>query len=338
MKSIIRFLKRFYFFRLTKRIFLGFKIYLSSFIYKFYKIEKKSNNLFLKKEHATEFVIEKEENVIILTTPFVFYIAELVQFELNKHNIKSKITTNYDNKYKCPCIVICPQKFKTLPENRVVFFQMEQCNSFWFNNKYYNLLLKANYIFDYSLTNIDKLKQIGIPEFKLLYMPISPIPSKKINKIQERKIDVLFYGSDNYSRRLRYLHEIAKKIDIKIVNDTFGSNIKEILNDTKIVVNIHSFEQALLETCRINEALSCGCLVVSEESIDLDKHENFREVVDFVPADDIQAMIEQICFLLDDVENLVKRQKAILNYVNKYPNDFSLHFDRFLHDVYKGTC
>ena len=45
--------------------------------------------------------------------------------------------------------------------------------------------------------------------------------------------------------------------------------LKVILS--KIVLNIHFYENAILETCRINEVLSCNKLVISENPDNSDK-------------------------------------------------------------------
>jgi len=66
----------------------------------------------------------------------------------------------------------------------------------------------------------------------------------------------------------------------------------------KVIVNIHYYENALLETTRICECLSLGIPIVSEMGSDQVHYEGKFESVTFTPLNDIDAMIHAIGKLL----------------------------------------
>ena len=61
-----------------------------------------------------------------------------------------------------------------------------------------------------------------------------------------------------------------------------------------MVVNIHYYEGAILESTRVCECLSLGATVVSEMSSNQGEHLDWEDMVTFTPVGDIQAMIEAI--------------------------------------------
>ena len=76
-----------------------------------------------------------------------------------------------------------------------------------------------------------------------------------------------------------------------MVSEVFGEALYQALSKARIVVNIHYYENALLETTRVFECLSLGLHVVSEKSSDQEQHKNLTNIVDFVPVGDIDAMV-----------------------------------------------
>jgi len=77
-----------------------------------------------------------------------------------------------------------------------------------------------------------------------------------------------------------------------------------LLKRSKVVINIHYYEDALLETTRISEALSYGARVVSETARDQDNHSALNDVVDFVPANDLPTFIAKVRDVIDNYEPL----------------------------------
>ena len=156
--------------------------------------------------------------------------------------------------------------------NKIKFIIMnsESEQSDHFRNKYYIKLLKNNYVFDYSQSNIKFLKTnfnivcLGTFNFDFLYCE----PDQR-----SRKYNIGFIGLKS-DKREKILMDLSKNSKLNIYIDfeyknTNPQKLKEILLDCEWIINIPFFNHKNFESHRINNALSCGCNVVSlKESMD----------------------------------------------------------------------
>ena len=272
-----------------------------------------------------------KDGLVILATKHTHYIAKLFDHALKKVNIKSTIILEtpkggYSNKWH---IVICPQMFETLP-NHYLAFQMEQSvSSRWFTDQYFQRLNRAAHVFDYSMTNIAFLQEYQIPFKQLHYMPIGLLPSLNPAPIQSFEYDVAFYGDPNCERRKLFLEKLREKFSVKVISEVFGDELHDLLKKAKIIVNIHYYENALLETTRIYECLSLNKLVVSEQGSDQDEHMELDSIVDFVKIGDVDAMIERIGYWLNNPKHFETRLQAITDF-QQQPDKFQFYLYRFL--------
>ena len=204
-------------------------------------------------------------------------------------------------------IVICPQMFKVLP-NRYIAFQMEQSvSSRWFTDEYIRTLQNSYAILDYSLQNIGFLQDKDVSYKQLFWMPIGAYPNYKDYLLSSKRWDgslsaqaeVVFYGDPNNDRRMMYLNALKEKFKVKIISEKFGNELYRELLSAKVVVNIHYYENALLETTRIFECLSLGLQVVSEESSDMIQYTGLDKYVSFVKMGDVEQMIDKVAELLE---------------------------------------
>ena len=273
--------------------------------------------------------------VVILTTRHCEYIAREIRDALARVGIDSEIiferpASGYAD---VPHFVICPQIFPELP-GFYVAFQMEQSvSSRWFNADYMRMLENSFAIFDYSTTNIAFLKDSGLSLKQIFYVPVGPLPDLLPEGQQpdhSDEYDVVFYGDANNERRQKYLQELSSRYRVKVVSEVFGEELYRILARAKLVVNIHYYAGALLETTRIWECLSLGKLVVSERSSDMDEHGELEGIVDFVEIDDIQALVDRVGHWLEmDSERerrIQENRKALTSGLNR----FDYFFFRFL--------
>ena len=285
----------------------------------------------VKQLEPIKFSVDETQEIVILTTKHTRFVAELIHSALIKIDIRSKILESEPDWYSDGWhIVICPQIFKKLPKHYVAFQMEQSVSSRWFNLEYFNRLNGAESIFDYSIKNIDFLQQNGIHYKKIFYMPIGTLKSTILSQTTENfEYDVLFYGDANNNRRQRYLEELSKRFRVKIVSELFGENLRDLLIKAKVIVNIHYYENALLETTRIYECLSLNKLVVSESSSDLCEHDVLSGVVDFVEIDNIHQMIERIEFWLHHENEFTKRLTEVAQF-QKNCQQFEFYFYRFL--------
>jgi glycosyltransferase involved in cell wall biosynthesis len=276
-----------------------------------FKIKTKS----LKKFNCTTYKITANnitESIIIITKAHTFFPALGFSKKLFDRNISSEIMAEYNPKNADKIhIVYCPQSFDILPPKFIAYQTEQTISDKWFQPEHMKKLRSALSIIDYSENNLDFFIKNGFDKNKLFHFPFcyfenykNFLINQKIipNKNYEKKYDVVFYGDPRCERRKAYLNELSKDFDIKIICGVFGTDVITELLQAKTILNIHFFEGALLEICRISEALSLGCHVLSEAAVDQDKHDRLTNIVDFVEIDDIQAMKDKLSELLENPE------------------------------------
>ncbi|MEG8486313.1 GT99 family glycosyltransferase N-terminal domain-containing protein [Klebsiella quasipneumoniae] len=293
---------------------------------------------------ATPFV--DTGTVRILATQHTLFVAHLIEKNLLDCGIKGHVSTAYSVEQDMGQmhIVVCPQMFKQLPRNYIAFQMEQSVNSRWFTDEYFSRLNNAVAIFDYSLKNIEYLLDKGIPYQKLFYMPISSFPDYPAHLADngyvlddqkgDIRADVLFYGDPNCERRKAYLKELKKHFNVTVASEVFGDKLTRMVKNAKVVVNIHYYENALLETTRLYETISLGTPVVSESSSDIVEHEDLQDVIDFCPIGDIPAMVEKIQILLSDNEYYNERKEKIKHFTN-VDNKNNYYLRRYLLSIDK---
>lgn len=260
-------------------------------------IFKKLTRSTIEPSHTIEPTARKT-GICILSTPHTLYVANTIKSCLESYGISvSSVTTVEPNEYEDSLyIIICPQLFNNLPE-KYIAFQMEQSvSSRWFDSRYIDILKKSIAVIDYSKVNLEYLQNTaGINFSKLYYLPISNLSQKnKIDPTIQPEYDVVFYGDINNDRRRLFLDTIKKRFKTLVVSEVFGDDLYHQLKKAKVLVNIHYYEGALLETTRIYEALSLGLNIVSESSSDISDHVCLNDWVTFVEVGNIDAMMAEI--------------------------------------------
>ncbi|MFZ5844599.1 MAG: DUF4915 domain-containing protein [Pseudomonadota bacterium] len=267
----------------------------------------------------------------VIATRHTAFIGHLVKSRLQKHGWSVDLffteQQQYDHDFY---VVICPQMFKSLPPGeKRISFQMEQSvSSRWFTSDYLDVLNNSLAVLEYSLKNIEFLSEKGIAYPHVHYLPVGADPSYiKSGKKIDKKYDVLFYGDANSSARRRELLKVLREnFQVKICSEVFGEEMTEEIRQAKVVVNLHYYENALLEMPRIQECISLGVPVISESSQDQSDYPEILGAVRFFAQGDTNGMIETVrkCLESPIPENEVSRS-AILG-----SERFAFMFDRFL--------
>lgn len=294
-------------------------------------------------------------DVRILATQHTLFVAHLIEKSLRENGVTAQVSTAYvaehDNGQLH--IVVCPQMFEQLPKHYIAFQMEQSVNSRWFTEDYFARLNNAVAIFDYSLKNIEYLLQQGIAYQKLFYMPISsyadyPSYLSQIGydlseKKGDKAADVLFYGDPNCERRKAYLQELKKHFNVTVASEVFGDRLTKMVKDARVVINIHYYEDALLETTRLYETLSLGTPIVSESSSDIEEHHDLQGVIDFCPVGDIQAMVEKLRALLSDEQHYCEKRATIARFTaedkknNVYLKRYLLSIDKLTFPQYESS-
>lgn len=271
----------------------------------------------------------------ILTTHHCLFVAELIARQLSRVGIRSRILFEKPAQgfARVPHFVICPQMFAELPE-LYVSFQMEQTvSSRWLTERYMALLEHSFAVFDYSQLNLGYFTSNGLSYRQMYFMPIGYLGSYPANRPSSQPVkeyDVLFYGDATCDRRKAFIARIEQKYQVKVIGNLFGEALYDELRKAKVLINIHYYEGALLETTRIYESLSLDCLIVSESSVDIDEHGNLQDIVDFVDIGDADAMLERLDYWLADDRRLEEKVEDNRQRLVTQPDWFEFYFQRFL--------
>jgi hypothetical protein len=274
----------------------------------------------------------REAGAMILTTPHCLFVARLMQRALKDAGIEAGIIQSEPKGgyAQIPHFVICPQLFERLP-GMYVAFQMEQSvSSRWFTEGYFEMLRNSFAIFDYSVDNIRYLAGNGVNTKQVYYLPVGYLQGYAVEPAPEEDHDVVFYGDVNCQRRRDFLDALRARFKVKVLSEVFGEELRQELSRAKVVVNIHYYEGALLETTRIWECLSLGRLVVSEASVDMERHAGLEGLVDFVEIGDVEAMVERVSHWLG--REVARRERVVENTrrLSSGFREFDYFFHRFL--------
>lgn len=267
---------------------------------------------------------------MILSSRWVLFIAKLLQFHLKKLGIYSQIITEIPQEgfSNCLHIVLCPQVFKFLPQKYVVF-QLEQLseNSKSWNDRYKLLLRNAIAVFDYSCRNINFLQNSNLKLKRLFYLPIFS-KEVRLHRVASYKYDILFYGSLTERRKL-ILTQLKKDFSIHIITNVFGEKILDEIRQSRVVINLHSYDNSLLESARLAECLSLGKVVISESGIDQENYKYFEDIVHFVPPGNLDELKQTIKDVLKNT-NFYDQEKIIAKKIKSRFDIFMFYLARGL--------
>jgi len=232
--------------------------------------------------------------------------------------------------------------FPYLPPQYIAY-QFEQAGSHWFTKNYIRRLRGAVMVWDYSLTNLQYLRN----HCKLkntYYVPVGYSPCLAITDTVEltdtvdstngieatntngieatntngieatntngieatntnantyaKTIDILFYGSLNARRQaiLNYLRSHQPNWRIEVKTDLWEAERNSLIDSSRIVLNLHYYSEAILETTRLSLLMSRGACVVSEKSRDSLLDRVYKPYLKFIEAiDEDYSELVQVC-------------------------------------------
>ncbi len=235
----------------------------------------------------------------VMTTPHTLFMAHLVAKRLREHGWSVDIMTDVPVDFPHDMyVVICPQMFKVLPlgEKRIVYQMEQSVSSRWFTDDYLRTLENSRAVLEYSLVNVEFMADKNVAYPHVYYLPVGADPEYKFAfESPEKTCDVLFYGDDKSSpRRLAMLNILRQHFDVKVCSEVFGTDIAEAILGARLVINLHYYENALLEMPRIQECLSLGVPVVSEVTKDQGDYPELDGCVTFFKEGDEKDMIETV--------------------------------------------
>lgn len=297
----------------------------------------KLNKFFFRKSYFEEELNVSHTNVkiYIITSELIKSIAISIQKHLYELNIESEIkfeltyedciNSTYNEIY---LIINNTFNFDILPK-RYIVYQLENSNIKNFSNKFITILSKAQYVWDYSMENYKMYDNIvHLNNFYYCMIPFNKnMVSYKYNEISEKVYDLCFYGERN-NRIDNILNKLKEKYNVCILYGILDNEKYEIIKKSRIMINLHYFNQLSLEICYFNELLLLNKLIISELPTTNDSHniEIYKEFVDFITmVDDNLSNISQLYEMIDKYLNDEKIYNDKIHYIYNHINK--------LHDI-----
>ena len=267
----------------------------------------------------------------VMATPHTLFIAHLLARQLRMQGWEVDITTEAPAGFPHQMyIVVCPQMFKQLPpgEKRIVYQMEQSVSSRWFTADYFHVLENSVAVLEYAMVNVEFLAGHGIVYPHIYYLPVGADPDYAgTDAVQEKKCEVLFYGDANSCERRRDMLAVLKQhFDVRVCSEVYGADMNAIIRSARVVVNLHYYENALLEMPRVQECLSLGVSLVSEAAQDQQEYPELSGAVTFFEQGNLEAMVAAVRHALEHpVSDEAVRQSTVLS-----DQRFTYMFDRFL--------
>lgn len=201
---------------------------------------------------------------------------------LTVHDIQDNISKPDELMFILIPHLLVPSVSSLPPPGKYVIYQLEQLNDkgvgnlqppVSFNALFCKLILQSVITFDYSNINLKYYPEELRHKLRVLVPPIDTVIPIKPNGISN--IDVLFYGSMN-SRRNIILGKLNQNLkmhgyNMTVVHSIFGNDLLKLISKTKVVLNVHFYENSIFENERVHSAIRFSKVrVVSERATEID--------------------------------------------------------------------
>lgn len=223
-------------------------------------------------------------NFKIFTPPHTLFAANIICEQLVKLGHKASITDKINND-DFIYIIYNASAYKGQLSKKYIVYQTEVASSHWFNADYFATIRGALAVWDYSDKNVQKYARFN-KNISIVKVGVSIQPK------QVKDIPLTFYGWIKGSHRRSILIEkFQKRFKLNVVTNLTGEAMWNILSRSKIILNVHYYNNSPLEVFRINEALSHGCHVISE----IPYSGEYRDYVHFYRTDsELNVLINKV--------------------------------------------
>lgn len=243
----------------------------------------------------------------IYSTPHVYFDAQLLKVTLQKLGYASMTVTEIDPRDESIHIIYTAAELKQFPP-RYIIYQTEAYNSKWFTPFYLEAIRKAMAVWDYSEMNCHKYYHLNA---NISVVP----PGIWTGNSKPEKNGCVFYGRiapNGYREKI--LNRVKRAVYFNAITDRFGPQMATVLFVTKVVLNVHYYENAPLEVFRINEALSHGCKVVSQPGAGMERYAGivrFGNTIDELTGLIKEALQDNTEYNISHLDNTAYIERAI---------------------------
>lgn len=273
----------------------------------------------------------------VITPPHGNYVASLIIKRLRDLGATVVLLNEMPGKFgKGYYLVLAAQAFSRLPPGQQVYiYQLEQTlASDWFSKKYLRRLERCRAVLEYKQANMAYLAERKIVFPHVYALPIGGNPElfkeDQAGNLTLTPRPVLFYGAWKANRRRReILDALAADSAVQRQDNLFAPALHDFIQaqvPRPVVLNLHHYDPAQLETPRLWEAVSLGAVVVSEDSADRSEDPLLDRAIRCVPSGDVAALREALKAAgAQQLDNLERRELIETAYAR-----FCFYFDRFL--------
>lgn len=249
------------------------------------------------------------------TQCYFIQVMKAMYYELKQLDYKCQIISDLNTNYISSCNnVIIIFGFHDICRNKQVLNYIKNFTTIVYNSEqlhirdwaqYLNALKIIDYIWDYSINNIELLNEKNINNTTHVPLGYSKgfIIDGSIDDTRDNKT-ILFIGNMNTRR-----YQIIGKIDnlgedVLFLTNTWGNKYDDYVKKNNLFLNIHYYPNPILELFRIVPLLCNGCSILSEYSYDKKLDTMYDKYVGFFKDDmsdfssvkkDIVEKREQIC-------------------------------------------
>jgi len=237
-------------------------------------------------------------------------------------SITNKINLSSNDIY----ILFNPHNINPMPKKYIIYnFEQLQVITTWdisnFESDYWTKLKNAWQVWDYSLTNIEYLKNTH--NIDAMFLPLGWSPTMKNINFKstlwsERINTIMFIGLMNEKRRdfLKPIHTLCKSMNYNMFlsNKCWDFEYINICSITKIAINIHYYSgSTILEVHRIIPLILSDIWIISERSNDRWYDDLFNDIIDWIDINTCCSKIEEIILLDPETVNIeLKNRKRKL--------------------------
>ena len=187
----------------------------------------------------------------------------------------------------------------------------------------------ATLLIDYCETNVNVIKKYYSNEFKIMNVPARNMTKSNYDYNYNYEYDIIFVGSIN-KKRSYILNELKKRYKILIIENVYGEELKKLCNKSNICLNIHYYENAILERVRLNEMMEYGIKIISEkpckEDIDICKYYEGIHFIEMIKLDldldlNLKLDLNELFDMIEKIKDYIVNLKQL---ENKFKEDIQI--------------